>query len=939
MAICPIMDAADMSRDYHQLETEEVVELLGSDPLRGLNFAEVEERLDRFGPNEIASHRSKSVWRRWLGQFHQPLVYVLLVSTLVALFLSQWVDASVIFGIVLVNAFVGFLQENKAEKTIDALAKLVITRATVRRAGEVLEVPARELVPGDVVVLHGGDRVAADLRLFGARNLHVDESMLTGESVPVAKHVRRMALETILAERGNVAYAGTLVTSGQGEGLVWATGERTEMGRIAELLGGAADLETPLTRKIAAFSRLLMVVILSLAVVTFAAGVARGEPMGVMFMAAVALAVGAIPEGLPAAVTVMLAVGVARMAKRRAIVRQLPAVETLGSTTVICSDKTGTLTENQMTVREIFAGGRSFDVSGGGLDPVGEIRERSGEGGETGNVALEECLKAGVLCNDSAVVSNDDGRRTVRGDPTEAALIVVAEKGGLLGRELADHLPRIDTLAFESESQYMATLHHRGDGRERVIYKKGAVERLLEKCHDTLGADGRLTALDATAALRVAEEMAAQGLRVLGFARRLTPVGQAQIDHQHVAAGMTFLGLQGMIDPPRAEAIRAVARCREAGIAVKMITGDHLLTATAIARQLGLDDGASRAVSGRELEHCTEAELPALADSTAVFARVAPEQKLRLVRALQSRGHIVAMTGDGVNDAPALKQADIGVAMGVTGTDVAKSAADIVLLDDNFATIESAIEEGRAVFDNLRKFIVWEIPTNFGEGLILLSAILFGTTLPALPVQLLWVNMVTAVVLGFALIFEPKEDDLMMRPPRDPQRPMFDFPLFMRTGLITLIILVGGFGLFLWEKNVRRVPIEEARTVVVNLVVVVEMFYLLSCRSLMRPVRAIGFWSNPWVMPGLALMLGLQLLYTYAPPMNRWFGSAPIDAGAWWRITAVGGFAYAAVSLEKWLRRRSNGSPRNAGYAESFMRSVQPVKAPTIQHYVDAGKD
>jgi len=932
------MNAAYIPRNYHQLETEEVVELLDSYPIRGLDTQEAEARLRKFGANEIGCRSAKSAWRRWLAQFHQPLVYILMVSAAVALALHERVDAVVILVIVVVNAIVGFLQESKAEKAIEALARLVVTETSVRRGGEIVRLPARELVPGDVVLLQSGDRVAADLRLFRARNLHVDESMLTGESVPVAKHVRRVALETILAERGNVAYAGTLVTYGQGEGLVWATGERTETGHIAGLLGEAVELKTPLTRKIAAFSRLLMIVILSLAVITFAIGVARGEPLVEMFMAAVALAVGAIPEGLPAAVTITLAVGVARMAKRRAIVRQLPAVETLGSTTVICSDKTGTLTENQMTVREIFAGGRIFDVTGGGYDPAGEIQVRGGTDGAVANTALEECLKAGLLCNESAVVRDKEGRRTVRGDPTEAALIVAAEKGRLRGPELAGNLPRIDTLAFESEHQYMATLHHRGDGRERVIYKKGAVERLLEKCHDALDANGRLIALDAAEALRVAEEMAAQGLRVLGFARRLTPVAQAEIAHHHVAGGLTFLGLQGMIDPLRAEARRAVERCHEAGIEVKMITGDHLLTATAIARQLGLIDGASKTVSGRELEACPESELPALAESAAVFARVAPEQKLRLVRALQSRGHIVAMTGDGVNDAPALKQADIGVAMGITGTDVAKSAADIVLLDDHFATIESAIEEGRGAFDNLRKFIVWEIPTNFGEGLILLSAILFGVTLPASPVQLLWVNMVTAIVLGFALIFEPKEDDLMRRPPRDPKRPLFDYPLFMRTGLITLIILIGGFGLFLWEKDVRNAPIEEARTVVVNLVVVVEMFYMLSCRSLMRPVRSIGFWSNPWVVPSLALMLGLQLLFTYSPPMNRWFGSAPINAGAWWRITLVGCCVYGAVALEKWLRRRNGDRRRNTKHAESFRISAQLAKAQTFQHHVDAGK-
>jgi Ca2+-transporting ATPase len=892
------MHANAILRDPHQLEAAEVVELLGCDPVRGLASAEVHRRLHQFGPNELAQTRPISELRRFLLQFIQPLVYILVIATAVTAFLGEWVDASVIFGIVLVNAIVGFIQEGKAEKAIEALTRLVVTEATVRRDGELARVPSRELVPGDVVLLQSGDRVAADLRLFRVRNLQVDESMLTGESVPVEKHAQRIALDTILAERRNVAYTGTLVTYGQAEGVVWATGERTETGRIAGLIAGAVDLQTPLTLKIAAFSRLLLVLILGLSVVTFAIGVWRGQPWVEVFMAAVALAVGAIPEGLPAALTITLAVGVSRMAKRRAIVRQLPAVETLGSTTVICTDKTGTLTENQMTVREILAGGRDYEVTGSGYDPAGAILPEEG----MPNLALAECLKAGLLCNDSALVVHDDGRRGVRGDPTEAALIVAAEKGGLRGPELAVHLPRLDTLAFESEHQYMATLHHRGDGEQRVIYKKGAAERLLEKCDAMLDAAGREVPLDVAAVHLVADAMAAKGLRVLGFARRMMPHDQHEVDHHHVAGGLTFLGLQGMIDPPREEVVRAVARCQNAGIAVKMITGDHLLTATAIARQIGIGGDEVKAVSGRKLESCPDEDLPDLAESAAVFARVAPEQKLRLVRALQSRGHTVAMTGDGVNDAPALKQADIGVAMGIAGTDVAKGAADIVLTDDNFASIEHAVEEGRGVFDNLTKFIVWEIPLNVGEGLLLMAAIFFGIALPALPVQLLWVNMMTAVVLGFALIFEPKEDDLMSRPPRDPGQPILDYPLFMRSGLLSLIILGGCFGLFVWEQQARGLSLAEARTVVVNGIVMVEIFYLLGCRSLIRSVWAIGFFSNPWVLPCSVAMVAMQLLFTYAPVMNRLFDTAPIDAWAWLHITGVGLFSYAAVGLEKRLR-------------------------------------
>jgi cation-transporting ATPase F len=898
------MSNADAT-SWHQMDAEEVVQLLGTTLEHGLSLAEVRRRLEKFGPNRISSYRPTSGLKRFLLQFHQPLIYVLLVSTVVALGLREWVDASVIFGVVIVNALIGFFQETKAEKAIEALSQMVVTEATVRREGRKQRVPSEQLVPGDIVLLQSGDRVPADLRLYRVRSLQVDESLLTGESVPVEKHGRTLALETILADRKNLAFAGTLVNYGQAEGVTWATGDRTETGRIAGMLSETVELSTPLTRKIAHFSKLLMFVILALAAGTFAVGVWRGESAVEMFMAAVALAVGAIPEGLPAAVTVMLAIGVARMAKRRAIVRKLPAVEALGSTTVICSDKTGTLTENQMTVQAIYAGGKLYEVTGIGYEADGDIRCEGTSVDVSARGALSECLKAGLLCNDSALVV-EGGRRKVQGDPTEAALIVSAEKGGLSGPDLSVHLPRLDTIPFESETQYMATLHHRGHRQDRIIYKKGALERLLEKCSAALADNGELVPLDNDKVHAVAEAMAARGLRVLAFASRLTLPDHTRLEHDHVSRELTFLGLQGMMDPPRREAILAVGRCQSAGIAVKMITGDHLCTARAVASQIGLGGGAAEpaAITGRELEECADDELPDLAQRTSVFARVAPEQKLRLVRALQSRDHIVAMTGDGVNDAPALKQADIGVAMGAGGTDVAKGAADIVLTDDNFASIEAAVEEGRGVFDNLTKFIVWTIPCNFGEGLTLLAAIFLGVTLPALPVQLLWVNMMTAIALGIPLIFEPKEQGLMQRPPRDPRRPILDFPLFMRTGLVSLIILGGGFGLFMWEQGARGASVAEARTIAVNVIVMVETFYLLNCRSLVRPFWSVGVFSNPWIFPGIASMIGLQIFFTYAPIMNRFFETAPIDVQSWLHITAVGVVALAVVGFEKSVRFR-----------------------------------
>lgn len=896
-------DSAEAAARWHHLETAEVTRLLGSDPARGLDEAEAATRLRHYGPNVVTGRRGTPAWRRFLLQFHQPLVYILLAASGVTAFLHEWVDSGVIFGVVFINAIIGYLQESKAERAIDALSRLVLTEATVRRGGRKRRIPSAELVPGDVVLLQSGDRVPADLRLFDVRNLHCDESALTGESLPVAKHTDPLDHDIALADRKNQAYAGTLVTAGQAEGLVWATGDKTETGRIAWLISEAVEISTPLTRKIAQFSRLLLWVIVGLAALTFAVGVGRGEPAVDMFMAAVALAVGAIPEGLPAAVTIVLAIGVSRMAKRRAIIRKLPAVETLGSTTVICSDKTGTLTENQMTVQEIRAGGRIYTVTGGGYDPKGAILEEGAKDpvDPDRHPALVECLRAGVLCNDSQLVI-EEGRHAVQGDPTEAALLVAGAKAGLIHAETQDAAPRIDMIPFESDHMFRATLHG-GTGSDRVIYKVGAVERLLDRCDDALGADGLPTMLDRDAIRADVEAMASRGLRVLAFARRHPGPGQDRLGHEHVRAGLTFLGLQGMIDPPRAEAVAAVASCRRAGIAVKMITGDHAVTARVIAGRIGLADETDlQAITGLELEKVADADLPDVAEATEVFARVAPEQKLRLVRALQSRGHVVAMTGDGVNDAPALKQADIGVAMGISGTDVAKGAASMVLTDDNFASIEAAVEEGRGVFDNLRKFIVWTLPTNLGEGGIILVAILLGLTLPVVPVQLLWVNMTTAIFLGLMLVFEPKESGLMDRPPRDPRLPLLTFQLIMRTGLVSLIIIGGSFWLFHHELSRHGETTAEARTAVVNTIVMVETAYLFSCRSLNRSLFSIGLFTNRLAILGALGMITAQLAFTYAPVMNRLFHSTPLEASAWARIAAVAVLSFFAVELEKWIR-------------------------------------
>ncbi|MCX6364781.1 MAG: HAD-IC family P-type ATPase, partial [Actinobacteria bacterium] len=751
---------------------------------------------------------------------------------------------------------------------------------TLIRGGEQLRLPATEIVPGDLVQLQAGDKVPADLRLLRSRELRVDESSLTGESLPVEKGDERVAKDCPLAERGDMAYASALVSFGTGAGLVVATGDATEVGKISRLIQEARDLKTPLTRKIDQFSKVLLIVIVGMALVTFAVGLLRGESVVEMFKASIALAVAAIPEGLPAAVTITLAIGVSRMARRRAIIRKLSAVETLGSTMVICTDKTGTLTQNQMTVQRVEAGGQSVSVSGGGYAPAGDVSPAPGP-------AALETLRAGLLCNDTALVEAD-GRWGLAGDPTEAALLTSAGKAGLdRGAEEAA-LPRLDAIPFESQHQYMATLHDAGGGR-RVVYLKGAVEKVVARCTAALDAAGAPAALDAAAVHSQVDELAGAGLRVLAFARAELPAGQEHLHHKDVANGLTFLGLQAMMDPPRDAAIAAVKACQTAGVTVKMITGDHAVTATAIARQIGIAGAGneSEAVTGAAMAALRDREFIEVAQRVNVFARVTPEQKLRLVEALQSRGLVVAMTGDGVNDAPALKQADIGVAMGITGTDVAKDAADMVLTDDDFASIEAAVEEGRGVFDNLVKFIAYALPTNVGQGLVLIAAILLGITLPILPLQILWINMITAVLLGLGLAFELKEPGIMQRQPRAPRAPIISTGVLVRIGVAGVILLIGAFALFEWAQAIGG-SVEEARTVAVNVFMSVQIFYLFACRSLRRSLFTYNPFGNRMIVLGVAVVICLQLLFTYAPFMNIAFGTAPLAFTEWAMIVLVG---------------------------------------------------
>ncbi|HRF31331.1 MAG TPA: cation-transporting P-type ATPase, partial [Azonexus sp.] len=876
---------------WHAQSTESAARQLGVDCASGLDEAEAAARLDRHGANRLTERPGKPAWQRFLAQLTQPLVLVLIAAGTITAGLGETVDASVIFGVVMVNALIGYWQEAKAEGALAALARSVATPVTVRRGGLRKQLDAGQLVPGDIVMLAAGDRIPADLRMLQQHELQTDDSMLTGESQPVRKHAAPLHADTELAERSNMAWAGTTVVAGQGSGLVIATGDHTETGRIAGLIAAAPDLVTPLTRKMVRFSNWLLWAIGGLAALTFAVGLARGETAFAMFMAAVALAVGAIPEGLPAAVTVTLAIGVARMARRKAIIRHLPAVETLGSTTVICSDKTGTLTENAMTVRVLWCGGEGYALSGHGYSPEGDIRHDEMAADMGG--ALRECLVAGALCNDASLRS-EHGRWLITGDPTEAALLVAARKGGLDEHTLNALLPRVDVLPFDACRQYMATAHA-PDG-EHILYVKGALERLLPLCVDQLASDGRSVPLDASAIEHAAQAYAEQGMRVLLLARRLLP--EAAPLTEAAVARLSVIGLVGMIDPPRKAVIAAIRNCHSAGIRVKMITGDHAVTALAIARQIGLDAG--RALTGRELAGLDDTALAEVAHAVDIFARVEPEQKLRLVRALQGRGDVVAMTGDGVNDAPALKQADIGVAMGLGGTEVAKGAAAMVLTDDNFASIEAAVEEGRGVWDNLVKFITWTLPTNFGEGLVIVAAILAGATLPITPLQILWINMTTAVLLGLPLAFEPIEKGIMRRPPRRLDQPVLDAALIRRIVLVSFLLLAGAFGLFLRELAQGH-SLAEARTVAVNVFVMVEAAYLFNCRSLTRGFWKQGLFSNLWLWAGVGSMMLLQLAMTYLPVMNQLFGTAPIGVAEWLEITLVALFSSSVIALEKWL--------------------------------------
>jgi len=900
---------------WYQLTAAQAIQLLTTDK-SGLSSDEIKARLVKYGYNEIR-FKKRGPLARFLLQFNSPLIYVLLAAAAATAFLQMWVDSGVIFTVVLANAIIGFIQEGRAEASMESLTKLMVPACTVLRDGKQQEISARELVPGDIVLLEEGDRVPADLRLFFTRNLNADEAALTGESIPAEKSSEPILKPNLPpGDQRCMVFSGTFITRGSARGVVIATGEETEIGKIARLMKETPRVvAAPLMRKIAQFTKFLIIAVLTLAILNLLLGVfIGGYDILYSFLASVSLAVAAIPEGLPAIVTIALAIGARAMGQRNALIRRLPAVETLGSATVICSDKTGTLTKGEMTVVEIFCGNKTYKVSGVGYNPVGEFSLGDSTVNVTSEVDLSQILKTGLLCNSAAVEDTGDGYK-LSGDPTEGALVVAGLKAGFS----ADS-SRLDEIPFDSQSRYMATLNQ--EDERNVIHVKGSPERIIDICQGQLE-NGSIEPINREEILSRIGDMTRQSLRVLGLAYKEVPSDKTSLIQDDLNE-MVFLGLQGMIDPPREEAIEAVAKCKKAGISVVMATGDHPQTAEAIAVQLGIDTRGG-VLTGEDLTKMTDEDLFNVVETVSVYARVAPAHKFRVATQLQKKGHIVAVTGDGVNDAPALKAADLGIAMGMKGTDVAKEASDMVLVDDNFASIVAAVEEGRHTFENIRKVILYTLPTNGGQALLVIGAIimipfvpLFATRLPLEPIQILWINLYDAVALALPLLWEPRESKLLDRPPRDPKEPLANSLFFRKVGLVSLVMAVSAFLVFYYygmpaiaDSQVDEELLMQAQTAAFMTVMVVHIFYLLTARSLTVSVFKMSPFSNKRVLLGIAiaLILHLLLVYVLSPLGFNPFRVAPFPAQWWLVIIPIGILGLLLTEAEEFLvdryRKRS----------------------------------
>ena len=920
MSIAETPDSGSVPATWHAMSAEEVEKKLRVDPSRGLDAAEAAERLRTYGPNRLPQGKKKGPLMRFLAQFNNILVYVLLTAGFIKLMLSLWLDASIIFAVVILNSLLGFLQEGRAEKALDSIRNMLSAEARAVRGGETRLIPAEDLAPGDIVLLESGDRIPADLRLIDARNLRTEEAALTGESVPAEKTTEVVPAKATVGDRENMVFSGTMVVSGRATGVVVATGSQTELGRINQMLAEVSALETPLLRQIKKFGYSITAVIAVISVLLFSWGHWLGHMTFVeLFQAVVGIAVSLIPEGLPALITITLAIGVQRMAQRNAIIRRLPAVETLGSVSRICSDKTGTLTLMEMMVTSVVTAEEAYEVTGDGYAPEGEIKEGGKALGKMPE-ALVLMGRVSALCND-AELFQDEEKWKVEGDPTEGALYPFATKLGMNRAAETAAAPRIDAIPFESEHKFMATLNRSADGEMLLV--KGAPEVIIEHCDRQQTAKGP-GPLDRDRFSAEGDRLAAQGERVLGLAWLPDPgLNAGSLKPEDLPKNLILLGLVGLMDPPRKEAIEAVKECYGGGIRVTMITGDHKITAAAIARMLGIGDGKT-AVAGTEIEAMNDATLQDCVRDVDVFARASPEHKLRLVKAIQANGQIVAMTGDGVNDAPALKKADIGVAMGIKGTEVTKEAAGMILADDNFASISAAVKEGRTVYNNIEKAMLFLLPTNVAQGAVIAVAILFAFTLPITAPQVLWVNMVTSVALGLVISFEPHEIDVMLRPPRGVDRPIVTGFGIWRILFVGAALVIYTLAAFFWMKAEGAAD-GMARTAAVNAITLGQVFYLLNSRYLLDSSLSLGAHSgNPYLWYGIGAVVVLQLLFTYAPPFHAIFGNESLPLWIWPWLVGGGILFFLVVELEK-LAIRSSQALRQAATQLSAEAKITTV--------------
>jgi potassium/sodium efflux P-type ATPase len=895
---------------WYQLGVKEIFQTLRSSE-EGLTDAGAGERLIQHGPNKLAEEERTSKLKILLHQFTSPLIYILLVAAIVTALLKEYIDTGVIMAVVILNAVIGYIQEFKAEESVRALKKMVVPKARVIRRSKEKEIDSEELVPGDIVLLASGAKVPADLRLFKTMELRIEEAMLTGESIPVEKIASTIKEDNLTpGDQRNMAFMGTVVVNGRAKGIVVETGQGTNLGQIAKEMREVSEIKTPLQEKLERFAKLIGLVVTGFSVVVFGAGIMLGAKASEMFMTAVATAVSAIPEGLPVAVTIAMAIGVARMARRNAVIRKLPAVETLGSTTVIGSDKTGTLTKNEMTVRLIYDGQHVYEVTGSGYEPRGEIL-REGMPVEARDLKnLLYVLRIGLLCNESNIYE-EDGRDKVDGDPTEGALIVSATKAGLIPEEEKEHYPQIAIIPFESERGYMATLHrHRG---KKIVFIKGAPERVFDLCTECMAGED----LKRRDLLRVANNLAKDGLRVLAMAYKEASHDTEELAHHDVEGKLIFAGLQGMIDPPRPEAIEAVKGCKKAGIRVVMITGDHAVTAKAIAKKLGIGGDEPEVLIGKEMEIMSDEDLFNKVKEISVYARVSPQHKLRITQQLLKHGDIVAVTGDGVNDAPALKAAHIGVAMGRTGTDVAREASDMVLADDNFASIFAAVEEGRVVYDNIKKVALFLVSCGLGELLAIMATILMGYPIPYIPAQILWLNLVTNGLQDVALAFEPAEKGILGRPPRSPKEGILSSLMIQRTFLMGIILAAGT--LFMFISHLKSgVPLERSRTIALTTMVFFQFYQAFNCRSETQSIFRMSPMGNPFLFFGMVAAFFAHLAVLYVPALQWVFRTVPLTPIEWMEIGMVTMTIIIAVEIDKWIRRKSIKSRRIPYYFGSL---------------------